>query len=114
VVHGAGIFGKQSCSLKNVLSVSLLCWEDRRLRESIKNNHAELRSIREMKEYASWLRCTSVDVRGGLSRSGLALIAKWIQDTFPEAASIALRGHGDAGPSLAVNGSSVTGSGNGL
>jgi hypothetical protein len=70
-----------------VLSVSLLCWEDKRLRESIKKNHAELRSIREMKEYASWLRCTRVDVRGG---------------------------HGDAGPSLGVNGSSVTGSNNGL
>jgi hypothetical protein len=109
-----GSFGKQSCSLKNVLSVSLLCWEDKSLRESIKKNQVELRSIREMEEYASWLRCTSVDVRGGLSRSGLALIAKWIQETTLEAASIALRGHGDPGPSLGVNGSSVTGSGNGL
>jgi hypothetical protein len=114
VVHGAGEFGKQSCSLKNVLSISLLCWEDTRLRASLKEKNAELRSLRDIKEYASWLRGARVDVREGLARSGLALIAKWLQETFLEAASIALRRHGDAGLTPDLNESSITGSGNRL
>jgi hypothetical protein len=103
VVHGAGEFGKQSCSLKNVLSISLLCWEDTWLRASLKEKNAEPRSIRDIKECASWLRGARVDVREGLARSGLALIAKWIQETFL-----------DAGLTPDVNGSSITGSGNRL
>jgi superfamily II DNA/RNA helicase len=114
VVHGAGEFGKQSCSLKNMLSISLLCWEDTRLRASLKEKNAELRSLRDIKEYASWLRGARVDVREGLARSGLALIAKWLQETFLEAASIALRRHGDAGLTPDLNESSITGSGNRL
>jgi superfamily II DNA or RNA helicase len=91
MVHGAGEFGKQSCPLKNVLSVSLLCWEDLQLRKSLKMKHTELQDIQDINEYARWLHCTSGSVRDGTSQTGLALIATWTRKTFLEGGSVALR-----------------------
>jgi hypothetical protein len=91
VVHGSGEFGKQSCSLKNVLSVSLLCWEDFQLRTSLKMKHTELQGVQDIKEYARWLHCTNGPVRDGSSQTGLALVARWTRETLLEGASVALR-----------------------
>jgi superfamily II DNA or RNA helicase len=82
LVHRDGEFGKRGCSVKNVLSIALLCWEEEKHRQSLKNEFSDLRPVQEIQQYAAWLRCALHGRAGAPLQTGLARIARWLLLSF--------------------------------
>jgi hypothetical protein len=82
LVHRDGESGKRGCSVKNVLSIALLCWEEEKHRQSLKNEFSDLRPVQEIQQYAAWLRCALHGRAGAPLQTGLARIARWLLLSF--------------------------------
>jgi hypothetical protein len=82
LVHRDGKFGKRGCSVKNALSIALLCWEKEKNRESLKEAFPDLRPAREIQQSAAWLRCALHGHAVAPLQTGIASTARWLLLSF--------------------------------
>ena len=81
-MHPARTFGQDNCPIKKIISMALLVWNGKNMRQGLRDTFQYLSSVRTIQEFENWIRGNENDSEADkfaeIEDPGLFRVAPWL------------------------------------